>query len=229
MMRIGEMHIGLIGGIGPGATDFYYRRLISTFARKNAPLELTIVHADTPTLLNNLARNDAAAQTAIYTRLTSRLVSAEAECVCVTSIAGHFCIDDFKAVSPLPVVDMIAEVSRAIEARGLKRIGIIGTRTVMETRFYGRIANAEIVPPSEPDLSDVHQAYVSMAASGVVTEEQRSIFNSVSHRLLEEQSVEAIMLGGTDLALAFNEQTAEFPLVDCAGIHADAIAQLAIA
>jgi hypothetical protein len=37
------------------------------------------------------------------------------------------------------------------------------------------------------------------------------------------------MLGGTDLALAFNEQTAEFPLVDCAGIHVDAIARLAIA
>ena len=29
---------------------------------------------------------------------------------------------------------------------------------------------------------------------------------------------EAIMLGGTDLALAFDEGTAGFPLVDCAGI-----------
>jgi aspartate racemase len=190
---------------------------------------LTIVHADTPTLLNNLARNDAVAQTVIYTRLTNRLVSAGAECVGVTSIAGHFCIDDFKAVSPLPVIDMIAEVSRAIETRGLKRIGIIGTRTVMETRFYGRIASAEIVPPSKPDLDDVHQAYISMAASGFVTEDQRSIFNAASHRLLGKQGAEAIMLGGTDLALAFNEQTAEFPLVDCAGIHVDAIARLAIA
>src|SRR5277367_2798017 len=223
------MHIGLIGGIGPGATDFYYRRLISAFARKNATLELTIVHADTPTLLSNLARNDAAAQIAIYTRLTNRLVSAAAECVGVTSIAGHFCIDDFKVISPLPVVDMIVEVSRAIETRGLKRIGILGTRTVMETRFYGRVASAEIVPPNELDLDDVHQAYISMAASGFVTKEQRLIFNAVSHRLLENQGAEAIMLGGTDLALAFNEQTAEFPLVDCAGIHADAIARLAIA
>src|SRR6201985_230442 len=193
------MHIGLIGGIGPAATDFYYRRLISTFARKKATLDLTIVHADTPTLLSNLARNDGVAQTAIYTRLTNRLVSAGAECVCVTSIAGHFCIDHFKAVSPLPVVDMVAEVSRTIETRGLKRIGIIGTRTVMETRFYGRIATAEIVPPSDADLDQVHQAYVSMAASGFVTEEQRSIFNAVSHRLLRDQGAEAIMLGGTDL------------------------------
>src|ERR1700721_4360071 len=185
------MHIGLIGGIGPGATDFYYRRLISTFARKNATLEMTMVHADTPPLLSNLTRNDAAAQIAIYTRLTNRLFSAAAECVGVTSIAGHFCIDDFKAISPLPVVDLIAEVSRAIETRGLKRIGIIGTRTVMATRFYGRIAGAEMVPPSEPDLDAVPQAYISMAASGFVTEHPRSVFNAVSHRLLENQGAEA--------------------------------------
>src|SRR5260221_13463841 len=70
------MHIGLIGGIGPAATGFYYRRLISTFASKKAVLELTIVHADTPTLLSNLVSNDAAAQVAIYTRLTNRLVAA---------------------------------------------------------------------------------------------------------------------------------------------------------
>jgi aspartate racemase len=222
------MHIGLIGGIGPAATDFYYRRLISAFASKRTALHLTIVHADTPTLLAHLTSNDAAAQVAIYTRLTNRLASAGAECVVVTSIAGHFCIDAFKEVSPLPVVDMIAEVSRAVENRGLKRIGILGTRTVMETRFYRGVTSAEIIPPSGRDLDDVHQAYVDMAASGVVTDAQRAVFNAACQRLLKEKGAEAIMLGGTDLVLAFNEQTADFPLVDCAGIHVDAIVRLAI-
>ena len=115
------MHIGLIGGIGPAATDFYYRRLISTFASQKAALDLTIVHADTPTLLGNLASNNAAAQVAIYMRLTKRLAAAGAGCVVITSIAGHFCIDDFKSVSPLPVIDMISEVNRAIEQRGLEK------------------------------------------------------------------------------------------------------------
>jgi len=222
------MHIGLIGGIGPAATDFYYRRLISTFASQRAPLELTIVHADTPTLLSNLTSNNVDAQVAIYMRLTKRLVAAGADCVVVTSIAGHFCIDAFKASSQLPVVDMISEVNRAIERRGLKRIGILGTRTVMESRFYGRISSAEIVPPSGQDLDEVHQAYVGMAASGVVTDAQREVFNTVSHSLIHAAGVEAIMLGGTDLALAFNEKDASYPLVDCAGIHADAIAKLAL-
>lgn len=229
-IRIGReiMHIGMIGGIGPAATDFYYRRLISTFASRPAPLELTIVHADTPTLLGNLASNNVVAQTAIYIRLAQRLVSAGAECVAVTSIAGHFCIGEFKAQSPLPVVDLIAEVSDAIAQRGLKRIGILGTRTVMETRLYGSISNAEIIPPRGSDLDDVHQAYVAMAASGVVTMEQRDVFNAAIRKLLVEDEAEAIMLGGTDLALAFNASDAEFPLVDCAAIHADAIATLAL-
>ena len=218
----------MIGGIGPAATDFYYRRLISSFARRQAALELTIVHADTPTLLGNLIANDSSAQVAIYNRLAQRLVAAGAECVVVTSIAGHFCIADFERVSPLPVVNLITEVTREIQTRGLKRLGILGTRTVMETRFYGGIEGAEIVPPSGTDLDDVHQAYVAMAAVGVVTAEQNDVFHSVARNLIRNHGAEAIMLGGTDLALAFRESTQELPLVDCAAIHVDAILKLAL-
>jgi aspartate racemase len=223
------MHIGLIGGIGPAATDYYYRRLVSTFASKNAALELTIVHADTPTLLRHLASNDAAGQVAIYMKLTNRLAAAGAECVAITSIAGHFCIEAFKALSVLPVVDMISEVNRAIAQRAFERIGILGTRTVMETRLYGSVSGVEVIPPSGQDLEDVHKAYVAMAASGVVTEAQKAVFTTVSKRLLSESGVEAIILGGTDLVLAFNERDTEFPVINCAGIHADAIAKLAAA
>ena len=221
------MHIGLIGGIGPAATDYYYRRLISTFASKNAALELTIVHADTPTLLRHLTSNDGAGQVAIYMKLTNRLAAAGAECVAITSIAGHFCIEAFKASSVLPVVDMISEVNRAIAHRAFERIGILGTRTVMETRLYGSVSGVEVIPPSGQDLEDVHKAYVAMAASGVVTEAQKAVFTAVSKRLLSESGVEAIILGGTDLVLAFNERDTEFPVINCAGIHADAIAKLA--
>ena len=40
------MHVGLIGGIGPAATEHYYRGLIERYNRSGVPLELTIVHAD---------------------------------------------------------------------------------------------------------------------------------------------------------------------------------------
>jgi len=221
------VQIGLIGGIGPAATDFYYRRLIATFAARKTPLELTIAHADTPTLLGNLGRNDVAAQVAIYLKLTERLAKAGAGCVAVTSIAGHFCIEAFKAVSPLPVIDMISEVNRAITESGYRRLGVLGTRTVMETRFYGGGGGAEIIAPPGCDLDAVHDAYVTMAACGAATEAQRDIFLAAGRKLREEAGAEAIMLGGTDLALVLGELEAAFPIVDCAAIHADAIATAA--
>ncbi len=92
----------------------------------------------------------------------------------------------------------------------------------METRFYGAIADVEILAPSGQDLEDVHQAYTTMAASGILTEAQRNVFDTVSQRLPIEQDAEAIMLGGADLALAFDETTAQFPIIDCAGRTRDA-------
>ncbi|MCG8559657.1 MAG: hypothetical protein MI824_07655 [Hyphomicrobiales bacterium] len=71
-----DMHIGLIGGIGPAATDYYYRRLIAALAEAGRDLDLTIAHADSPTLLRHLAANDIAAQAAIFGRLTHRLKAA---------------------------------------------------------------------------------------------------------------------------------------------------------
>jgi aspartate racemase len=218
------VQLGLIGGIGPAATDYYYRLLIGIFARANTPLDLTIVHADTPTLLSNLKEDKRTEQAAIFTRLTDRLLLAGAGVVAVTSIAGHFCRREFQAQSPLPVVDMIGAVAEAVTARGLDRIGLLGTRTVMETRFYGGIERAIVLPPPEPELNSVHQAYAAMATTGTVTAEQRSVFHTAARRLIGDQGAKAIMLGGTDLALAFDARDSEFPLIDCAKIHVEAIA-----
>jgi aspartate racemase len=220
-------HIGMVGGIGPAATDFYYRRLIGRFAAAGKPLQMTIVHADAPTLLANLAADAVADQVAIYLALAQRLVAAGADCIAITSIAGHFCIDAFRAVSPLPVIDMIAEVHEAVRRQGLQRIGILGTRTVMASRLYGAETGATIVPPVGTQLDAVHEAYAAMAAAGAVTADQRRVFEAAAADLLAA-GCEAIMLGGTDLALVFAADTAGFALVDCAAIHADAIARYAI-
>jgi aspartate racemase len=222
------MHLGLIGGIGPAATDFYYRRLIAAFAKRNTDLQLTIVHADTPTLLRNLATGNVAGQVAIYKALANRLAAAGADCVAITSIAGHFCIEAFKPVSPLAVIDMIEHVSLAIRQLGYRRLGILGTRTVMETGFYGCLPQVAVISPDGQRLHEVHQAYSAMAADGFATEAQSATFHAAAKSLLCDEQAEAILLGGTDLTLIFDQATTEFPVIDCAAIHADALAALAM-
>ena len=54
-------------------------------------------------------------------------------------------------------------------------------------------------------LEEVHTAYVDMATSGIATQEHRNICDRVGSSLISEHGVDAIMLGGTDLALVYNE------------------------
>ena len=220
------MQIGLIGGIGPAATDFYYRNLITRFASEDADLDMTIVHADAPTLVKNLMDDNKDAQVAIYQRLTQRLKNAGAECVAITSIAGHFCIEKFVEKSVLPIVDLLSCVRAEVENKGYEKIGILGTKPVMESKFYSVIKSAEIVLPEGDLLEDVHNAYVEMATSGHASEDQKLVFDAACNQFIAQNKVDAVMLGGTDLALVYNTNNVDFALVDCAAVHVEELFRL---
>jgi aspartate racemase len=217
------MHIGLIGGIGPAATEFYYRGLIDRHARSGTTLDLTIAHADVREMAQNLANNAPQKQAETFARLIQRLAAAGAELAAVTSMGGHFCIRELEAISPLPLLNAIPEVDAAIRQRNLKTIGIIGTRNVMETGLYGGITSALIVRPEGEALDQVHDAYVTMAMAGHVTDAQRNVFFSAGQHLRQTQGAETIVLGGTDLFLAFAGQDCGFPVLDCTEVHIDAL------
>src|SRR5947209_6439519 len=120
------MHIGLIGGIGPAATDFYYRGLIDRHTASGIPLEITIAHADVREMARNLAGGDQRRQAEIFAGLLERLKRAGAAAGAVTSMGGHFCINELLAISPLPLVNGIPAVSAALSRSGLKKVGLIG-------------------------------------------------------------------------------------------------------
>jgi aspartate racemase len=222
------MHIGLIVGIGPAATDFYYRHLIAVCSNARHYLTLTMTHADTKTLLHNQANGEFAAQVGIYLRLTERLQQCGIEQVAVTSIAGHFCIDAFKDALPVPVINLLEVVSRSVRQRGYKRLGLLETGIVKETGFYGVLNGVEVLAPSS-GLAAVHDAYVSMATSGSVTPAKRELFLQAAMALTHDQGCEAVMLAGTDLALVFKpDDDPGFEALDCAALHAAAIASAAI-
>ena len=222
------MHVGLIGGIGPAATDVYYRGLVARLAEAGADLEMTIAHADTSTLLANLAAGRAAEQCAIFGGLTDRLAVAGAEAVAITAISGHFCIDALAERSPLPILDMVDAVAAHLQAEQLLRVGILGTASVMETGMYGRLRTAEIIAPEGESLHAVHEAYVALARAGRATEEMRDTFVAAGAEMVE-RGAEAVLLGGTDLAVVFDGAAdGPFPVVDCAQVHIDRIAAAAM-
>jgi aspartate racemase len=126
------------------------------------------------------------------------------------------------------VIDLLDVVRLEVQRRGYRRVGLLGTRRVMESHFYGVLDGVEVVAPVD-NLLEVHEAYVAMASAGIATPEHRQVFLQAGKRLADSQRCESIMLAGTDLALVFKPgDEPGFATFDCAQAHACAIAQVAM-
>jgi aspartate racemase len=214
------MHIGLIGGIGPAGTISYYRRLMAAAAGQ--PLELTIVQADVMTLAANAEADQRHEQARVYADLIQRLKNAGADVAAITSVGGHFCYAELLPISPLPLCSGIDPLDLHFAAQGIETIGILGTTTVMQSRVYGQLHKTRSVVPPEAVLPDIGAAYVGMAKSGICDDALRQTFFEAGRQMMD-QGADAILLGGTDLGLAFDDHDPGFPVIDAAQVHVNAL------
>lgn len=222
------MRVGLIGGVGPAATVTDYRRLTSRFAVAGRRLDLTIVNADVREMTANLEAGRAAEQAAVFADQVDRLRAGGCDAAALTSMGGHFCFRQLEARSSLPLLSAIPALEAHFGEAGVRRVGVLGTRAVMESGLYG-IQSAEAVAPPAAELQRVHDAYVAIARAAAATAGQRAFFLDVGRRLHRDQGVDVVVLGGTDLSLAFDGAEPDYPIADAAFIHADAIADAAMA
>ena len=140
-------------------------------------------------------------------------------------VAAHD-IDGLRFVrdrSPLPIINAIPELEAELVRRRLRRVGLLGTRVVMNSRLYGGISSVDVVVPQGNSLDVTHNDYVAMATAGQATDQQRETFFSIGRDLCTKQGAEAVILAGTDLFLAFEGHECGFPTIDSARVHIDAL------
>lgn len=202
-------NLGLIGGLGPGSTIHYYRELVKAQAG-----EMLLIHADLERVLGDVQRGNRVGLAEYFARLIDRLARGGAEVAAISSITPHICIRELEKISALPLVNIIEESAREIRARGHRRVALFGTRFVVESRMYGMLDGIEVLVPEQVDA--IHQAYMRTVEGGT---DGRDTLTKIAHEL----PVDAIVLAGTDLSLIFDETNTDFPHVDCAKAHIQAI------
>lgn len=220
------MHIGLIGGIGVAATVLYYQRLTTAAAALGVPLQLTLVHADVHQLIRNNLADDRATQARIFADLTQRLKGAGCDFVALTSLGAHYCVEEFAQISPLPIVSGVTLLDGHFAAQGLKRVGLLGTRVVMRTRLYGQLHQTEAVA-LDAEIEVLGQLYQDIAVAGRCSANQRAQLVAAGAKMVQDQQAEAIVLAGTDLNLAFDEQETGYRVIDAVDVHVALLAELA--
>jgi aspartate racemase len=215
--------LGLVGGLGVGATIHYYEKLAKAHEARGCTLDIVIAHAETTQVFEHVQANDREGLAEYLNGYIRRLKAAGAEVAAIPAVTAHFCVRELIATSPLPVFNIFEPLVVELGARGAKRVAVFGTRFVMESALFGEVRGVEIVQWRSDEVDDIHKTYVELARTGKASEEKHRALTALAHKIVKRDGVDSIILAGTDLALLFDETNTDFPYVDCAALHLRAI------
>ena len=93
----------------------------------------------------------------------------------------------------------------------------------MRGRFYPEVFSREgiaIVLPGEDEQAYIHDKYMNELVRGVFLPETRGRLLTIADRLIDQEGIEGLILGGTELPLMLRDDTHRgIPLLDTSRIH----------
>jgi aspartate racemase len=217
--------LGLIGGLGPGATVYYYRGLLAAHEARARVPRMLIAHADVSRVMTAAGAKDFAGLADYLAGLIGDMKAGGAEMTAIVALTPHICVPQLTPISPLRLIDMVSEVATEISARGLKRVAMFGTRFTVETRMFGRLDSVEVVMPKPDEIELIHNTYADVVA-GRSTPAQIDALRRLARTFIERDGAEAILLAGTDLSTVLDATNIDFPAIDCAAVHIRAITKM---
>jgi len=215
--------LGLIGGLGVGAAIHYYRELVSAHTARGCAPDLVMIHADVDRVLRYAAAGNTSGMADYLSSILERLAKAGAQVAAIPSVTPHLCASELLELTPIPLVNLPQEILRELRGQNLARVALFGTRFTMQTGMFGQLAGVEIVQPTNDEMALIQETYMQLVKTGSGTGEQFQVLRRIAHTLCERDQVQAVVLAGTELSLLFNEDNMDFPHLDGAQIHIQAI------
>jgi aspartate racemase len=219
--------LGLVGGLGPGATFYYYRGLLAAHEAAGRTARLLIAHVDVNRVRGFVENNERVGLARYLAGFISSLAAGGAEMVAIVAITPHICAAELTAISPLPLIDIVSEVAAEIRARDLKRVALLGTRFTVESRMFDRLG-VDVIMPKAEEIEQIHNAYMDVLYDRS-TPAQIDGLRQLARTLIARDGAQAVLLAGTDLSMVLNEDNAGFPTIDCAAAHITTIGKRLLA
>jgi aspartate racemase len=128
----------------------------------------------------------------------------------------HVSIDPIMDRSPLPWLHIAEEVAREAQAKGYKRVGLLGTQPLMEGPVYPRRFNSlgiALVTPELEQRQRVQKYIVDELIYGAMLPDTRSYFQSLIEDFAEA-GCDAVGLCCTEIPLLIAPEDSVLPTLD---------------
>lgn len=219
-----SLPFGLVAGLGVGAGIFYYRSLVNAHLARGLSPNILMVHADVRRVMGHAAARETRELASYLTGLLLQLSRGGAQIATIPAFAPQICAPELSQATPLPLIDLLDSIVAEVDRRRLQRLAIFGARVTMETKLFGKLENyAEVVSLSAKELDQVNDIYARIVGEEHARTEDSETLRRLAHALVEREHLDAILLAGTDFSFVFHPGNTDFPHLDGARIHIDAI------
>jgi len=227
--------IGLIGGMSWESTVPYYQHINRIIGEKlgglhSARLVLHSIDFHDLEILQHEGRWDEAGE--MLAGAAASLERAGADCLLICANTMHKVAPAVEAAVRIPLLHIADATGEAVRRRGIRRVGLLGTKFTMEETFYrSRLSERfglDVIIPGAEARDVVHAVIYEELCRGIIADTSRDRYRQIV-KDLQAAGAEGVILGCTEIGLLLGDEDAEVPLFDTTRLHAEAAAAFALA
>lgn len=226
--------IGLIGGMSWESSQGYYR-IINEEAKHQLG---GLASAQSLMFSFNFAEIEELQHAGQWDEATNRLADAAqrlerggADFILICTNTMHKMFDEVQNRVSVPLLHIAKPTAEAIHAKGITKVGLLGTKYTMEQDFYRgwleKNANIEVVVPDEEDRQTIHDIIYNELCLGEIKPQSKEKYVAIMQRL-QAQGAQGIILGCTEISLLVSQADTSLPVFDTTRIHAEAALTMAL-
>ncbi len=225
-------HIGIVACSAEGAA-LCYRTICAEGAQLLGPHAHPEVSMHTHSLaeyVQFLDRDDWHGVAELMLASARKLASIGADFLICPDNTIHNALRYVEPRSPLPWLHIADSVAADAAERGFQRLGLTGTRWLVESEIYPEKLTArrlDFVRPNDPERDEMNSIIMDELVYGVFKPEAIAHFQRVIGRMKDE-GCDAVILGCTEIPLIVNDENSPLPTLDSTRLLARAALRHAV-
>jgi aspartate racemase len=225
-------HIGIVAGSAEGAALCY--RTICVEAPRvqgahNHP-EITMNSLPFAEQMRHVRDNDWAALAELLLASARKVADAGADFAICPDNTYHQAFPYLIPRSPIPWLHIAEVVAEEASRSGHTRLGILGTRYLMESTVYPEALERFGIDSQMPEAADrekINDIIFYELVNGLFPETSRLYFNQVTSKL-KDRGCDAVVLGCTEIPLIVRPDDCPLPTLDSTRLLARAALKIAL-
>ena len=231
-MRVRSQHIGIVACSAEGAA-LCYRTICAEGARLLGPHahpEVSMHSTPLADYVSCLDRNDLEGVGELMLASAGKLANIGADFLICPDNTVHRAFAYVEPRSPRPWLHIAEVVAAEAVERGYRRLGLSGTRWLVDSEVYPEKLTGHGLPflrPTAAERDEMHRIIMDELVYGVFKPESIAYYRRVFTRM-KNDGCDAVILGCTEIPLIMNDANSPLPTLDSTRLLARAALRRAL-